>query len=73
MFDSSQQSCPLLRLLGNQVAKEGGERGERGLEQQSLALSEDGKRLACIGPLSCNISVLDALSLNEVRKTKKNF
>ncbi|CAI8047359.1 WD repeat-containing protein 90 [Geodia barretti] len=31
-----------------------------------MALSEDGKRLACIGPLSCNISVLDALSLSEV-------
>ena len=41
------------------------ERG--GLGQQSMTLSEDGKRLACIGPLLCNISVLDALSLNEVR------
>ena len=69
LFDSSQQPCPLLRLLGNAVAREGGEREERGrLEQQSMALSEDGKRLACIGPLSCNISVLDALSLSEVRE-----
>ena len=71
LFDSSQQPSPLLRLLGNAVAREGGggEREERGrLGQQSMALSEDGKRLACIGPLSCNISVLDALSLSEVRE-----
>ena len=61
MFDSDQQTCPLLRLLGNTVT-----RGEN-LGQQSLALSEDGARLACIGPLACNVTVLDALSLNEVR------
>ena len=82
MFDSSQQSCPLLKLLGNMVAGEEGEREGRGrgreekgrgrLGQQSMALSEDGKRLAIIGPLTCNITVLDALSLSEVRETNKN-
>lgn len=60
MFDADQQTCPLLRLLGNMVA-----RGDN-LGQQSLALSEDGSRLACIGPLACNVTVLDALTLNEV-------
>ena len=63
MFDSDQQACPLLRLLGNAVV-----RGE-GEGPQTLALSEDGRRLACVGPLSCNVTVLDALSLNEVRET----
>ena len=60
VFDSDQQVCPLLRLLGNVVVK-----GE-GRGTQTLALSEDGRRLACVGPLSCNVTVLDALSLNEV-------
>lgn len=61
MFDSDQQTCPLLRLLGNAVV-----RGE-GLGQQALALSEDGQRLAYVGPLCSNVTVLDAQSLNEVR------
>ena len=60
MFDSEQQSCPLLRLLGNAVVRD-----ER-LGQQALALSEDGQRLAYVGPLLCNVTILDALSLNEV-------
>ena len=60
MFDSEQQSCPLLRLLGNAVVRD-----ER-LGQQALALSEDGQRLAYVGPLHCNVTILDALSLNEV-------
>lgn len=60
MFDSEQQACPLMRLLGNAVV-----RGE-GLKQQAMALSEDGQRLAYVGPLCCNVTVLDAQSLNEV-------
>ena len=64
MFDSAHQTCPLVKLLGNTAARE--REGGGRLGQQSLALSEDGRRLACIGPLSCNITVLDALSLSEV-------
>ena len=61
MFDSEQQSCPLLRLLGNAVV-----RGEE-FGPQALAISEDGQRLAYVGPLQCTVTVLDALSLNEAR------
>lgn len=59
MFNSEQQACPLLRLLGNTLVK--------GIElgPQALALSEDGRRLGYVGPLPCNVTILDAQSLNE--------
>lgn len=60
-FDSKQQTCPLLRLLGNVVV-----RGE-GLGEGSLALSEDDQRLAYVGPLKSTVTILDAFSLSEVR------
>ena len=60
MYDTEHQDCRLLWLLGNTVAK-GTEFGP-----QALALSEDGKRLAFIGPLEFTVTVLDAGSLDEV-------
>ena len=60
MYDTEHQDCRLLRLLGNTVA-----RGTV-FGPQALALSEDGKRLAFIGPLEFTVTVLDACSLDEV-------
>ena len=60
MYDTEHQDCRLLRLLGNTVAK------GTVFGPQALALSEDGKRLAFIGPLEFTITVLDASSLDEV-------
>lgn len=60
MYDSQQQTCPVLRILGNTVAK-GDHFGPR-----ALALSNDGGRLAFIGPLEFTVTVLDAETLNEV-------
>ena len=60
MYDTEHQDCRLLRLLGNTVAK------GTVFGPQALALSEDGKRLAFIGPLEFTVTVLDASSLDEV-------
>ncbi len=62
MYDSEQQACPVLRVLGNTVAK-GDHFGPR-----ALALSTDGERLAFIGPLEFTVTVLDAGNLDEVRQ-----
>ena len=61
MYDSEHQTCQLLRLLGNTLAR------QKGSGPQALALSEDGKRLAYVGPLDCTVTLLDALTLSEVR------
>ena len=60
MYDTEHQDCRLLRLLGNTVAK------GTVFGPQALALSEDGKRLAFIGPLEFTVTVLDTSSLDEV-------
>ncbi len=60
MYDSQQQACPVLRVLGNTVAK-----GSH-FAPRALALSDDGRRLAFIGPLEFTVTVLDAESLDEV-------
>lgn len=60
MYDSEQQNCRLMRLLGNTVA-----RGEH-LGPRALCLSEDGERLIFIGPLEFTITVLDSDTLDEV-------
>ena len=62
MYDTtlSLQDCRLLRLLGNTVAK-----GDQSTPH-ALSMSEDGRRLAFIGPLDFTITVLAADSLNEL-------
>lgn len=60
MYDSEQQNCRLMRLLGNTVA--GGEH----LGPKALCLSEDGERLVFIGPLEFTVTMLDADTLDEV-------
>jgi len=60
MYDSEQQNCRLMRLLGNTVA-----RGEH-LGPRALCLSEDGERLVFIGPLEFTVTVLDSDTLDEV-------
>ena len=56
----SLQDCRLLRLLGNTVAK-----GDQSTPH-ALSMSEDGRRLAFVGPLDFTITVLAADSLNEL-------
>ena len=60
MYDTEQQNCRIMRLLGNTVA-----RGEH-LGPRALCLSRDGERLAFIGPLEFTVTILDADTLNEV-------
>ena len=61
----------LLRLLGNIVAKmddssKSGSGGRNHAPTKTLALSQDGSRLALIGPFNYTITVLDADTLNEI-------
>ena len=65
MYDSEQQNCQIMRLLGNTVAK-----GEH-LGPRALCLSGDGERLAFIGPLEFTVTLLDADTLNEVSDRRK--
>ena len=60
MYDSEQQNCRLVRLMGNTTA-----RGEY-LGPRALCLSEDGGRLVFIGPLEFTVTMLDADTLDEV-------
>ena len=60
MYNAKDQTYQVMRLLGNTVAK-GAEFGPR-----ALSLSEDGHRLAFIGPLAFTVSVVDAETLDEV-------
>ena len=52
--------CRVVRVLGNTVAK-----GER-FGPRTLTLSEDGSRLAFIGPMEFTVTVLDAHTMEEV-------
>ena len=54
--------CRVVRVMGNTVAK-----GER-YGPKALTLSEDGSRLAFIGPMEFTITVLDAHTMEEVCK-----
>ena len=65
MYDSEQQNCRIMRLLGNTVAK-----GEH-LGPRALCLSGDGEKLAFIGPLEFTVTLLDADTLNEVSDRHK--
>ena len=60
MYDCHDGGCRVVRVMGNTVAK-----GER-FGPRALSLSEDGERLAFIGPLEFNVTVLDANTLDEV-------
>lgn len=61
MYDTTdERNSRVLRLLSNTVAK-----GEL-FGAKPLSLSEDGTRLAFIGPLEFTITVLDAITLDEV-------
>lgn len=61
MYDTSDiQQSRVLRLMSNTVAK-----GES-FGAKALSLNEDGTRLAFIGPLEFTITVLDAMTLDEV-------
>lgn len=61
LYDASAENYPLLRLLGNVVA-----RGER-FCPDALAVSPDGRRVVFIGPTEYTVTVVDAKSLDEVR------
>lgn len=52
--------CRVVRVMGNTVAK-----GER-FGPRALTLSEDGSRLAFIGPMEFMVTVLDAHTMEEV-------
>ena len=75
LYSCQESHAPkLLRLLGNVLAK-GGTEGERGGAAPSgttpapeplLALSEDGSRLAFVGPHNFTVTVLEAETLDEV-------
>jgi WD40 repeat protein len=52
--------CRVVRVMGNTVAK-----GER-YGPRALTLSEDGSRLAVIGPMEFTVTVLDAHTMEEV-------
>ena len=68
LFSLQEGHTPrVLRLLGNIVAKGTTSQGDNEhTPTQTLALSENGLRLAVIGPLNFTITVLDAENLNEV-------
>ena len=52
--------CRVVRVIGNTAAK-----GER-YGPRALTLSEDGSRLAFIGPMEFTVTVLDAHTMEEV-------
>ena len=61
MYDTSdERNSQVLRLMSSTVAK-----GES-CAARALSLSEDGTRLAFIGPLDFTITVLNATTLEEV-------
>ena len=61
MYDTTADSYPLLRLLGNTTAK-----GDKYCPD-ALAVSPDGRRVAFIGPSEYTVTVVDSKSLDEVR------
>ena len=60
LYDASQESYPVARLLGNMVVK-----GDR-YGPDALAMSGDGKHVAFVGPSEFTVTVVDARSLDEV-------
>ena len=60
LFDASENTYHLLRVLGNTVAR-GEQRGPN-----ALAVSPDGRHVAFVGPTEFTVSVVDARSLDEV-------
>ncbi|XP_053384270.1 WD repeat-containing protein 90-like isoform X2 [Mercenaria mercenaria] len=62
MYDASSDGYPLLRLLGNTVA-----RGERYCPD-ALAVSPDGRRVAFIGPSEYTVTIVDSKSLDETMR-----
>jgi hypothetical protein len=60
MYDATSEGYPLLRLLGNTVA-----RGERYCPD-AMAVSPDGRRVAFIGPSEYTVTIVDSKSLDEV-------
>ena len=60
MYDSQDDGCRVVRVMGNTVAK-----GEK-YGPRAISLNEDGSRLAFIGPSEFTITVLDAATLDEV-------
>ncbi|XP_072042911.1 WD repeat-containing protein 90-like [Amphiura filiformis] len=60
LYDASQESYPVARLLGNMVAK-----GDR-YGPDALAMSEEGKHVAFVGPSEFTVTFVDARSLDEI-------
>lgn len=60
MYDANSEAYPLLRLLGNTVAK-----GEKYCPD-ALAVSPDGRRVVFIGPSEYTVSIVDSKTLDEV-------
>ena len=60
LYDSSQQSCPIIRALANTVAR------LKELSPCAIALNRRGTRAAFVGPSEFAVTVVDAHTLNEV-------
>ncbi|XP_074646351.1 WD repeat-containing protein 90-like [Tubulanus polymorphus] len=60
LYDASTDTYPLVRLLGNIVAK-----GDKSAPN-TIAVNPNGRHIAVIGPTDFTISVLNARSLDEV-------
>ena len=61
------EGCRVVRAMGNTVAK-----GER-YGPKALSLSDDGSRLAFIGPMEFTVTVLDAHTMDEVGNSVTKF
>jgi WD40 repeat protein len=60
LYDSSQQSCPIIRALANTVAR------LKELSPRAIALNRRGTRAAFVGPSEFAVTVVEAHTLNEV-------
>ena len=59
-YGGDSVECRVVRVIGNTAAK-----GEK-YGPRALTLSEDGSRLAFIGPMEFTVTVLDAHTMEEV-------
>ncbi|KAJ8037449.1 WD repeat-containing protein 90 [Holothuria leucospilota] len=60
LYDSSDEKYPVMRLLGNMVA-----RGEK-FGPEALSASEEGRHVAFVGPSEFAVTVVDGKNLDEV-------
>ncbi|XP_071815143.1 WD repeat-containing protein 90-like isoform X2 [Apostichopus japonicus] len=61
LYDASDDRYPVMRLLGNMVA-----RGEDKFGPDALSGSEDGRHVAFVGPSEFAVTVVDGKNLNEI-------